>query len=75
MYYVKHGNNSTGPNGALNTAIFKRTSFVQGHCHSEAGCKYSANHDSLIFGMNVGCLVDNTSLAMRYGKYLKKKVY
>lgn len=70
---VEHGNNSTGPNGALTTAIYKRTSYVQGHAHSEAGCKYSANHNSLIFGLNVGCLIDNTSLAMRYGKYIKKK--
>jgi predicted phosphodiesterase len=69
----EHGCGSNGPNGALTTAIYKRTSFVQGHTHSEAGCKYSANHDSLIFGLNVGCLIDNTSLAMRYGKYLKKK--
>ena len=69
----EHGCGSSGPNGALSTAIYKRTSYVQGHCHSEAGTKYSANHTSLIFGLNVGCLVDNTSLAMCYGKYLKKK--
>ncbi|HDY90032.1 MAG TPA: metallophosphoesterase [bacterium] len=62
-----------GPNGALNTAIFKRTSFAQGHVHSEAGVHYSANHNSLIFGMNAGSGADNTSLAMCYGKYQKKK--
>lgn len=81
LYYVikefdvlcEHGNNSTGPTGALSTAIFKRTSFVQGHAHSEASVHYSANHKDLIFGLNVGCLVDNTSIGTRYGAYLKKK--
>lgn len=69
----EHGNNSTGAIGALSTAIFKRTSFVQGHAHSAAGVLYSANHKSLIFGLNVGCLVDNTSIGMAYGEYMKKK--
>lgn len=69
----EHGVGSEGVNGALNTAIFKRTSFIQGHVHAEAGCRYSANHDSLIFGLNVGCLCDNTALAMRYASYAKKK--
>lgn len=69
----EHGNNSTGPTGALSTAIFKRTSYVQGHAHSEGSVHYSANHKSLIFAMNVGCLVDNTSIGMAYGAYMKKK--
>lgn len=70
---VEHGIGSEGVNGALNTAVFKRSSFIQGHCHAEAGCRYSANHDSLIFGLNTGCLCDNTALAMRYAAYAKKK--
>lgn len=69
----EHGNNSTGSMGALTTAIYKRTSYVQGHAHSAGGCLYSANHRSLIFGLNVGCLVDNTSIGMAYGEYLRKK--
>jgi len=70
---VEHGINSGGVNGALNSAIYKRCSFVQGHMHAEAGVKYSANHNSLIFGLNTGCLCDNTALAQRYAKYVKKK--
>ena len=69
----EHGINSTGVGGAITTAVFKRCSYVQGHCHADAGVHYSANHYDLIFGLNVGCLVDNTSLALRYGKYIKKK--
>lgn len=69
----EHGNNSTGPTGALSSAIYKRTSYVQGHAHSAAGILYSANHKDLIYGLNVGCLIDNSSIAMAYGEYLKKK--
>lgn len=70
---VEHGVGSEGVNGALNTAIYKRTSFIQGHAHAEAGCRYSANHNSLIFGLNTGCLCDNGALALRYAAYAKKK--
>lgn len=70
---IEHGVGSDGVNGALNTAIYKRTSFIQGHAHAEAGCRYSANHNSLIFGLNTGCLCDNGALAMRYAAYAKKK--
>jgi len=69
----EHGNNSIGMTGAITTAIYKRTSYVQGHAHSAGGVLYSANHKSLIFGLNVGCLVDNTSIGMAYGEYLRKK--
>ena len=70
---VEHGVGSNGVNGALNSAIHKRCSYVQGHTHSEAGIHYSANHNSLIYGLNTGCLCDNTAIAMRYAKYNKKK--
>jgi len=70
---VEHGVGSSGPNGAITSAIYKRCSYIQGHAPSEAGIKYSANHNSLIFGLNTGCLCDNTALALRYAKYAKKK--
>jgi len=70
---VEHGVASNGINGAINSAIHKRCSYAQGHTHSEAGVHYSANHNSLIFGLNTGCLCDNTAIAMRYAKYNKKK--
>lgn len=70
---VEHGMGSSGKYGCSNTAINKRCSYVQGHTHSAAAVIYHQNHNSLIFGMNVGCLVDSSSLAMRYGKYGTRK--
>lgn len=70
---VEHGINSSGKYGCANTRDAKRTSYVQGHIHSAAGVLYSSNHVETLFGMNVGCLVDSGSLAMRYGKYSARK--
>jgi len=70
---VEHGIGSGGRYGCANTAKEKRCSYVMGHVHSAAAVIYSTNHNSTIFGMNVGCLVDSGSLAMRYGKYGIKK--
>ena len=70
---VEHGIGSGGKYGCANTAKEKRCSYVQGHIHSAAAVIYSSNHENTIFGMNVGCLVDADSLAMRYGKYATRK--
>tara|TARA_Y100000310_G_scaffold75313_1_gene71605 strand:- start:469 stop:1371 length:903 start_codon:yes stop_codon:yes gene_type:complete len=70
---VEHGIGSGGRYGCANTAKEKRCSYVQGHTHSAAAVIYSTNHESTIFGMNVGACVDTGSLAQRYGKYMTKK--
>lgn len=43
-------------------------SFVQGHHHESFELCYWGNPNMLLFGMTVGCLVDNKSLAMAYNK-------
>lgn len=43
-------------------------SFVQGHHHEHFEIAYWGNPNALLFGMTVGCLVDNKSLAMAYNK-------
>lgn len=43
-------------------------SFVQGHHHEQMDIQYWGNPNALLFGMTVGCLVDNHSLAMAYNK-------
>jgi hypothetical protein len=70
---VEHGDGSGGMYGAINSAISKRCSFIQGHIHAHAMVKYSQNYKDKIFGMNVGCLLDESSLAARYGKFFKNK--
>ena len=70
---VEHGIGSGGMYGAINTAIKKRCSFVQCHTHAQAMVKYSQNWEDKIFGMNVGCLADEASLAARYGRFFASK--
>jgi hypothetical protein len=70
---IEHGIGSGGIYGAINTAIAKRTSFVQGHIHAHAMVKYVQNYQDKIFGMNAGWLGDESSLATRYGRHNKYK--
>jgi predicted phosphodiesterase len=70
---VEHGIGSAGKYGCANTAKEKRCSYVQGHTHSNAAVIYSSNYNSTIFGMNVGWLGDEGSLAVRYAKYATRK--
>ena len=47
--------------------------WVSGHCHSEAGVWYTTVEGGRVFGMNVGCGVDNDNLAFNYGKKFNRK--
>ena len=42
--------------------------FVQGHFHTQLGIQWYSNEIQQAWGMNVGCLIDNDSLAFRYNK-------
>jgi len=68
-----HGIGWSGLMPAFNAAKFLRQSVVCGHTHSVANICYHSNDNDSIFGMNVGCGVDNNHLAMSYGKYSLKK--
>ena len=69
----EHGIGSGGPLGAINTAVKKRCSYVQSHIHQYGGINYRENHVDKIFGLNVGTLSDESSLALRYAKYSTMK--
>ena len=69
----EHGTGSSGPNAAKNRAIANRQSTVIGHCHSFGGVNYMASRNDMIFGMNVGCGIDNSAYSFRYGKQFPKK--
>lgn len=64
----EHGTGTSGKDAAFNRAHQKRCSLVMGHVHSYPGVKWHANEFNRIFGMNVGCGVDNDAYAMAYGK-------
>ena len=42
--------------------------YIQGHHHGTFDIQYWANTKDIYWGMTAGCLVDNKSLAMAYGK-------
>ena len=46
---------------------------VQGHFHSKFSLSFWANSDCLFFAMQVGCLIQQTSMAFTYSKNFKNK--
>ena len=68
-----HGENCGGKNGALNKAIQERMSVCVGHSHSFGGVQYNQNKRDRIFGMNVGCGVNEDAYAFAYGKRNKQR--
>ena len=48
-------------------------SAVQGHYHTKFVISYWANPDNLFFGMNVGCLINQKSMAFNYAKNFRTR--
>ena len=48
-------------------------SCVQGHYHTKFLISYWSNPDNLFFGMNVGCLINQKSMAFSYAKNFKTR--
>lgn len=69
----EHGEGFSGQQGAIKAAIANMQSTVIGHLHSWAGIQFHANPRFLIFGFNVGCLIDKDSYAFGYGRVMKNK--
>jgi hypothetical protein len=51
----------------------KMQSVVMGHLHTQAGVSYYATKLQLIFGLSVGCGVDQKSYAFNYAKHIPAK--
>jgi len=68
-----HGETATGVNGFRNDAKSRMQSTVSGHNHSNLGISYTATSHRNVFGMSVGCGVDNNSMAFAYGRKFKNK--
>ena len=51
----------------------KMMSSVQGHFHERFEIVFQGNGERLNFGMTIGCLVDDTSLAFHYNKVFIKR--
>lgn len=69
----EHGDSQGGIDAARLLAINNRLSTVIGHHHAHGGVRFIANADSVIFGLNVGCLIDRHAYAFKYGENAKFK--
>lgn len=68
-----HGEGPGGQYAHINRAKARFRSVVMGHLHSNAGVGWHATPDSRVFGLAVGCGVDNTKMQFLYGKVLPRK--
>lgn len=68
-----HGTGYSGVHAHTQAAYDNRMSTVIGHLHSVAGIEYTANTKDIIFGMSVGCGIDNKAYAFEYGRAFKRK--
>lgn len=62
-----------GQAGTLNRVKHYGMSCVSGHYHTKAEIQYLATRDKLMFGMQVGCLIDRHQLAFAYCRTSLKK--
>lgn len=60
--YIHHGKSTE----AVKTSQLMGMSHVCGHYHESFGVKYWANPNGLYWAMNLGCLIDDSSLAFAY---------
>lgn len=67
-----HGAKS-GEYAHANTARDERSNIVIAHTHSTGGVHWTANYKSAMFGMNVGCLIDETTYAFFYANEMTRR--
>lgn len=72
VYYF-HGTGNGGMHPAFGSMRKMLMSVVQGHIHSAAGIKWLANPQRRIFGMDVGCGIDDRAAAFAYGKHQRQR--
>lgn len=64
----EHGDPFLGKDAHLKAASANMANTVIGHVHAHAGIAYLANRRHLIWGFNVGCLIDHKQYAFNYAK-------
>jgi predicted phosphodiesterase len=68
-----HGHTALGVNGFRNDAKNRMQNSVSGHAHSNLGIAWTGSQHRAVWGMAVGCGVDNKKMAFAYGKHFKNK--
>lgn len=67
--YIHHGKTAE----AVKTSQAMSMSHVCGHFHESFGIRFWANPNGLYFGMNIGCLINDKSLAFAYNNVNLKR--
>ena len=62
-----------GKTATANAALKNGRSTVFGHFHANAGIHYTATPEALLFGFNVGCLIDFKRYAFAYAQASKSR--
>ena len=68
-----HGTGTTGVLASKTRALNLGQSVVMGHLHTESSIIYHQLRNKTIFGMTVGCGVDEASFGMNYAKNFPRK--
>jgi len=68
-----HGTGCGGEHPAYNKMKSTGLSHVLGHNHSAAGIKWLASPKSRLFGMDVGCGIDDRQMAFAYGQFARRR--
>ena len=69
-----HGTGQSGMHPAYTRAIKRRKSHVMGHIHTVANVIWSASDHDMIFGMQVGCGIDEKAYAFEYSRSFPAKM-
>jgi metallophosphoesterase superfamily enzyme len=68
-----HGETAGGVNGFRKDAETRMRCTVTGHNHSNFGVSYTATDQELVWGLAVGCGVNQRHMAFAYGRHFAKK--
>ena len=72
-FCIQHGVGYSGQNGHRTAAVDNGMSTIIGHLHSHQGITRIKTEALDIWGMNVGCLIENDAYAFHYGKHMRHK--
>ena len=67
----EHGDAFGGQTPHKCATLSNTKSTVIGHHHCSSGIQYVSTRERMLFGMNVGCLIDNSAYAFEYNKKYK----
>jgi predicted phosphodiesterase len=68
-----HGTDCGGEYPAFTKMRNTGMSHVLGHTHAQAGIKWLASPKSRVFGMDIGCGIDDNSMAFAYAKFARRR--